>query len=433
MSPNGYRLSARAAAVEARQLETKGYPPVGYPGLLPGQQDGDNFRRNMVTTVSMERVTDGAAAVQQAAVGLTATWACVGFWAGNIASLPLSVMRPGAGGVPVEDGSHPLAWLLHDSPNYDQSAYDFWEFMVAAIELTGNAYAEIVRRGDGFVIALNPVRPDVVSVSRTGAGALEYRWTDASGPRVVPQGNMLHVRGFGGNPLGGLSPLAVCRMAFASALTIDRAASTVFANGVRPSGVLSAQQQLKPEQRDLLEQLLQEKFVGAVNAGRPLLLDNGVTWSQLSIDPHDAEMLESRRFGVEEVCRVFEVDPHLVGQTAGNTTLGSSIDSQTLSVMKFKMRKRLKRIEGALAKQLLSVAEVKAGVSIRFNVEAFLRADSAGRSTFYQSGLTNGWLTINEVRAKEGLPPVAGGDVPRMQMQNVPITEAGNAVPGAAA
>ena len=434
MSVSSYRLTPRAAAAEVRyaaaRLETKGYAPVSYPGLLPGQQDGNNFRTNMVTTVSMERLSDSSAAVQQAAVGLSATWGCVNFWAGNIASLPLSVMRPGVGGVAVEDANHPLYWLLHDSPNYDQSAYDFWEFMVASIELTGNAYAEITRRNGGVITSLTPVRPDVMRVARNGAGVIMYSWRDTSGEHSVEQSAMLHIRGFGGNPLGGLSPLTACRLAFASAITTDRAAATVFANGVRPSGVMGTDKLLSPEQREVLEQLLQEKFVGALNAGRPMLLDNGVKWEQLSIDPTDAQMLESRRFGVEEVCRIFEVDPHLVGQTVGNSTLGSSIDSQTLSVMKFKMRKRLKRIEGSLAKQLLSVAEVKAGVTIKFNVEAFLRADSVGRSQFYQSALMNGWMTINEVRALEGLAPVPGGDVPRMQMQNVPITEAGAQVSG---
>ena len=161
-----------------------------------------------------------------------------------------------------------------------------------------------------------------------------------------------------------------------------------------------------------------------MNAGRPMLLDGGLKWEQLSIDPHDAEMLESRRFSVEDICRVFEVDPHLVGQMQGNTTLGSSITEQTL-----KMRKRLKRIEGALSKQLLTRADRAQGVAIRFNLEAFLRADSPGRSAFYTSALAAGWMTINEVRALEGLAPVPGGDVPRMQMQNVPITEAGRGGP----
>ena len=440
MSASNYSLSRRAAAAEQRyessRLEQKAYPALAYPGFLPGRQDGDNFRTNSITVATLERVNDSDAAVQSAAVGLSATWACVSFWAGNIASLPLSVYRPGDGGVAAEDTTHPLYRMLHDSPNGDQSAFDFWEFIVACIELRGNGYAEITRRGSGAVVSLTPIPPHLVTVYRMPTGDLGYRWRDADGAHDVPQSEMLHIRGFGGGPLGGASPLAACRHAFGSALAVDRAASTVFNNGVRPSGVLSTELQLDKPKRDLLEQLLQEKFVGAQNAGRPLLLDNGLKWEQLSIDPHDAEMLESRRFSVEEICRVFEVDPHLVGQTTGNTTLGSSIDSQTLSVLKFKMRKRLKRIEGALGKQLLSPADRAAGIAIRFNLEAFLRADSVGRSAFYQSALMNGWMTINEVRALEGLPPVTGGDVPRMQMQNVPITEAGNPVvqpPGAAA
>lgn len=420
----GYRLSPRAAAAEARntaRLEGKMLPALSYPALLPGQQDGDNFRTGQITT--MERYSDASAAGANSAVGLSATWACVSFWAGNIASLPLTVQRRGPGGVAVDDTAHPLYWLLHDSPNYDQSAYDFWEFMVASIELSGNAYAEIQRRDANFIVSLTPVRPDLMSVARDPDGMIEYRWRDSAGDHRVGQADMLHIRGMGGGPLGGLSPLAVCRHAFTSAMDTDRAASTVFSNGVRPSGVMTTDKALTGEQRPTLERLLQEKFVGALNAGRPMLLDNGLKWEQLSIDPHDAEMLESRRFSVEEICRIFEVDPHLVGQTTGNTTLGSSIDSQTLSVLKFKMRKRLKRIEGALGKQLLTRVDRAAGVSIRFNVEAFLRADSAGRTAFYQTMTQIGAMTINEVRALEGLAPVAGGDVPRMQMQNVPITQ----------
>ncbi len=332
------------------------------------------------------------------------------------------MQRKGAGGVAVDDPSHPLYWLLHDSPNYDQSAYDFWEFMVASIELRGNAYAEIAKRADGFIVSLTPIPPDLVAVRRIRTGELEYRWTDAGGDHVLLQGDVLHIRGFGGGPLGGVSPLGACRQAFVSAIAVDRAASTMFANGVRSSGVLSSDKTFTGDQRKAAEQLLQEKFVGAANSGRPMLLDNGLKWEQLSIDPHDAEMLESRRFSVEEVCRVFEVDPHLVGQTQGNTTLGSSISEQTLSVLKFKMRKRLKRIEGALAKQLLSRADRSAGVAIRFNVEAFLRADSAGRAAYYD--IMKQFMTKNEIRALEGLPPVDGGDVLMAQMQDVPLATA---------
>lgn len=431
----GYTLSRRAAEAEVRFRAGQNLPIEAKSVLAltqamqPGRQDGDNFRSNKVT---LERYTDADSAVG-AALGLSATWACVSFWAGNIASLPLTVQRKGAGGISVDDPTHPLYWLLHDSPNYDQSAFDFWEFMVASIELRGNAYAEIAKRDDGFIVSLTPIAPDLVSVQRLSTGELQYRWNDANGQHTLLQSDVLHIRGFGGGPLGGVSPLAVCRQAFASASAVDRAASTIFANGVRSSGVLSSDKAMTADQRKTAEDLLQEKFVGAVNAGRPMLLDNGLKWEQLSIDPQDAEMLESRRFSVEEICRIFETDPHLVGQTQGNSTLGSSITDQTLSLLKFKLRKRLKRIEGALSKQLLTRADRQAGVAIRFNLEAFLRADSAGRSEFYSSALGDGWMTINEVRALEGLAPLLGGDVPRTQMQNVPITEVGQQPTGGAA
>jgi HK97 family phage portal protein len=388
-------------------------------GIPTGGQDGDNFRTNRVT---LEQYNDSGAASEGSALGLSATWACVNFWAGNIAGLPVTVYRKGADGVPIEARDHPLFWILHDSPNYDQSAYDFWEFMCACLELHGNAYAEMDKRDDGSIISLTPVRPDIMRVARLASGEIEYRW-EADGRRAaLTQGNVLHIRGFGGGPLGGLSPLQVCRRSFGAAVATDRAASAMFANGVRPSGILSTDEKLVGDQRPKLENLLQEKFVGAANSGRPMVLDNGVKWEQLSISPEDAQMLESRQFSVEDICRVFEVDPHLVGHTAGNTQLGSSISDQTLSLLKFKMRKRLKRIEGALEKQLLTRADRLSGISIEFNVEGFLRADSAGRAEYYE--IMQQFMTKNEIRALEGLKPVEGGDVLMAQMQDVPLAKA---------
>ncbi|WP_066723543.1 phage portal protein [Sphingomonas pituitosa] len=386
-------------------------------GFAPGAQDGDNVRTGQITT---ERATDSE--TSGSFLGLSATWACVNFWAGNIAGLPVTVYRRGPGGVAVEATDHPLYSLLHDSPNYDQSAFDFWEFIVASIELQGNGYAEILRREDRKIISLTPIRPDLVRVTRRSNGDLQYSWTDSEGDHTETQERVLHIRGFGGNPLGGLSPLAVCRRTFAAASAADRAARAMFANGARPSGTLSTDKLLKAEQRSELEELLREKFVGAANSGRPMLLDNGLTWQALSLSPEDAQMLESRQFSVEDICRVFEVDPHLVGHTAGNTKLGSSIGDQTLSLLKFKMRKRLKRIEGSLEKQLLTAADRAAGVSIEFNLEGFLRADSEGRGRFYD--LMKQFMTVNEVRALEGLGPVPGGDVILAQMQDIPLAAA---------
>lgn len=393
---------------------------LGLIGFPAGAQDGDNVRTNKITT---ERYSDGQAGTERLAMGLSATWACVNFWAGNIASLPVTIYRKGPMGIAVEATDHPLFWLLHDSPNYDQSAYDFWEYMCACLELHGNAYAEIEKREDGFIVSLTPVRPDIMGVRRVASGEIEYKWSIDGSERTVPQDRMLHIRGFGGGPLGGLSPLQVCRSSFGSAVAAESAAAATFRNGIRSTGVVSPEgaKPLTAEQVEQTQKMIEEKYAGAMNAGRPLFL-NGLKWQALSLSPDDAQMLETRQFGVEDICRIFEVDPHMVGHTAGNTQLGSSITDQTLSLLKFKLRKRLKRIEGSLEKQLLTRAERKSGLSIEFNLEALLRADSLGRAQFYE--IMKQFMTKNEIRALEGLAPVDGGDVMFTQMQDVPLAEA---------
>lgn len=381
---------------------------------------GDDLITNRVTLQDYDDLRMGVSA---SALGFSATWACVNLLAGTIASLPLMVYQT-VNGVRQIAKEHPLYRVLHDSPNADQTAVDFWEFMQASIELHGNAYAEKSTSG-ARVVALTPIRPDLVVVRRLSNGSLQYEWTDNNNRSVVPQERMLHIRGAGGGPLGGASTLSVCRQAFSSALSVERSSSAMFRNGARPSGVLATDKPLNKEQRQTAEGLLQEKFVGAMNDGRPMLLDNGLTWTQLSIKPVDAEMLESRKFSGEEICRIFGVPPAMVGYGDKASNWGTGKEVDVLGFQKFTLRRRLKRIEQALEKQLLTPADRVSGVTIEFNLEGLLRADSAARATFYNAGLQNGWMTINEVRALENLPPVEGGEVPRMQSQNVPITQAG--------
>jgi len=392
-------------------------------GGAASTENGNNFVTNQVTLADW---SDARSRGSHGMLGLSAVWACINLLAGTIASLPLMVYRTDRSGVRTIARDHPLYLLLHDSPNFDQTAVDFWELQVGAIELAGNGYAVIDRRQDGSIIALRPLRPDHVKAKRMD-GRLEYSWIE-DGDRVTrPASAILHVRGPLGDALSGCSTLSVCRGAFDAAASTDNAAAAVFANGARPSGILSTDPTvaLKKEQRDELEDHLNTKFVGAMKAGRPMLLDRGMKWQQLDLNPEDAQMLESRRFSVEEICRIFGVPPHMVGHTENSTSWGTGLEQQTLGFVKFSLRRRLKRIEQALEKQLLTVRDHVEGISIEFNLEGLLRGDSAGRASFYQSGLNNGWMTINEVRRLENLPPVEGGDVPRMQSQNVPITAAG--------
>lgn len=372
-----------------------------------------------------QRSDAGEPITDQNILAISAVWACVNLLAGTIASLPLMVYRINSRGERTLARDHPLFRILHDSPNYDQTATDFWEFSSASIELWGNSYAAIERNGGGRVAALTPLRPDSVSVRRLENGNLEYRWTMDGENHVGSDRAILHIRGFGGDPLGGMSTLHFGRHAFGLARAIDRAAAGTFSNGMIAQTALTFERWLTDEQRNLAETKLSEKYIGAKNSGRPIILEGGTKIDVLSIKPEDAQMLESRGFSVEEVCRFFGVPPFMVGHTQKVTSFGSGLEQQVLGFQKFTLRRRLKRIEQALEKQLLTPAERAAGLTIEFNLEGLLRGDSTARAAFYQSALANGWMTINEVREKENLPRVEGGDVPRMQMQNVPITEAG--------
>ena len=419
---SGYRLSARAAAAEARRdaqlarLDTKSVTLTGFGSAA--RSDGSNFRTNMVTVADyMDRVS------RTNPLGLSATFACVNLIAGTQASLSPSVFRPGERGIRVPAPDHPLHWLLRIDPNYDQTAYEFWEFIGASIELHGNAYARIERSGRR-IVALEPVRPDCVTVRRGSRGRLEYEWTVDGDKREAVQDDMLHIRGFGGNATGGASTLSLCGTAFGGALDTDLSARAIFANGVRPSGLLETDIRLDAQQRAEVEHLLQEKYAGSVNSGRPMLLDNGLKFKPLTLNPEDAQLLESRKFSGEEICRIFGVPPAMVGYGDKASNWGTGKEVDVLGFIKFTLRKRLRRIEQALMKQLLSREERQAGVTIEFNLEGLLRGDSQGRAQFYERMTRIGAMTRNEVRAHENLPPVEGGDVVTVQMQDVPLTEA---------
>ena len=384
------------------------------------RQDGDNFRTNQVTLAQFQ---DSAAA--SSPTGLSATWACVNLIAGTIGSLPLMVYRT-VDGVRTVARGHPLYFVLHDSPNFDQTALDFWEYMAAGLELQGNAYATVERRNDGSVYSLTPIRPDLVKVERRN-GRLRYEWTEGGERFTRSVEDVLHIRGPMGNAMGGVSTLSACRAAFNSALSAENAAQSTFANGLSSSGYFATDPtiSLTKEQREEFNEHLAKNYMGAINRGRPMVLDRGMKFQALDITPEDAQMLESRKFSGEEICRIFGVPPAMVGYGDKASNWGTGKEVDVLGFQKFTLRRRLKRIEQALQKQLLTAADRAQGITIEFNMEGLLRGESQARASFYQSGLSNGWMTINEVRALENLPPVEGGEVPRMQMQNVPITEAG--------
>ena len=399
-------------------LQLLGIQPVQKKDIQPWQtgasfHNGDNFTTNQVTVADYMDVRHS-----HYEMGLSATWACVNLIAGTIGSLSLEVYQK-TNGVRVPAYSHPLYPILHDDPNGDLTSIDFWEYQAAAIELHGNAYAYINRIGSR-VVSLEIIPPLSLTVKRKIDGRLNYEW----GLRQEDEDNILHIRGPFATDLGGVSSLAACRKVFSGARSADSAASNMFERGAMPSGVLSTEKTLTGEQRTLAEKLLQEKFVGAHNTGRPMLLDNGVRWEQLTISPDDAQMLESRKFSGEEICRIFGVPPAMVGYGDKASNWGTGKEVDVLGFQKFTLRRRVKRIEKAIEKQLLSPADRAKGIKVGFNFEDLLRADSVARAQFYNTLIRLGVMTRNEARALEGLPPIEGGDVVTVQMQDVPLAQA---------
>lgn len=362
------------------------------------------------------------------ALALASVWACVNLLTGTQASLPLHVYR-GAGASRTLYPEHPLSDILRRTPNADQSAFEFWQMMLASLELRGNAYALRHANVRGALVALEPVTAPVL-VTRSVQGGLRYQWSQGGRSFDRTAEDMLHIRGFSGGPLGGLSTLENARHVVGLSMATDKAAASTFRNGLRPSGVLQFKEFLSQENRNIARDKLAGEFAGAANSGKPLVLEGGADWKPLAISPEDAQMLQSRSFSVEEICRFFGVPPFMIGHTEKTTSWGTGIEQQTLGFVKFALTPRIRRVEGAIARQLLGPSDRAADTVVEYSLEGLLRGDSKARAEFYRVMIGIGAMTINEARAFENWSPVAGGDVARMQAQNIPIT-ASAALPGA--
>jgi HK97 family phage portal protein len=365
----------------------------------------------------------GVAVNNASALRVSTFFACLRLTASTIGSLPLPVYSRDSAGIAVEARDSQLWKVLHDSPNADQTALDYWEFVVVSLLMSGNHFARKLKDGTRL-IGLEPIRPDIVAVRREATGEIRYRWSENGQAVDLGEDEVFHIRGFGGGPLGGLSILACARESLGIAIAADRAAGSMFANGIQPSGAMSFKEFLTPEQRDVARGDMVEQFAGAQNAGKPFILEGGAEWKQISVNADDAQLLESRAWSVEEICRWFGVPPILIGHSEKQTSWGTGVEQVVLGFLKFSLTPYLRRIELAISKQLLTSAERSQGMFAEFNVEGLLRGDSLGRARYLSMMVAAGLMKRNEGRAKENLPPVEGGDVITVQSQNIALEEA---------
>lgn len=341
----------------------------------------------------------------QSMLTISAVWACTRLISETISTLPLSIYERTREGKRLAP-QHPLNFIIHDQPNVDTTASVHWEATVAAMLLRGNGRAEKLMIA-GRLVGLKFLDPNRLSWSRRSDGKKEWRYTECNGTqRVIPTDRIWTIPGFTLDGKEGVSVIHYGCRVFGSALAADTAASSTFAKGLMPTTYFKFPKVLNPTQRTEARAAI-KTISGALNAGDPAILEAEMDVGTIGINPNDAQMLESRGFSVEEICRWFRVPPFMVGHSEKSTSWGTGIEQQMIGFLTFTLGPWLKRIEQAINKDLLSPAD-RARYYAKFNVEGLLRSDSAGRATFYAAMVNNGVLTRDEVRELEDREPMGG-------------------------
>lgn len=366
------------------------------------------------------------------AMQLSAVWSCVRIISTSVAGLPMGLYRREADGGRKDARGFGLYDVIHNSPNEDMTAFQFWQAMVASMMLRGNAYAEIHRSGNR-IVALDFLLPGRVDLDLDNDGRLTYWFRPRKGARrKIERQDILHIPAFSLDGRVGLSAIRYGADVFGAAMSADDAANGTFKNGLLPAVAFKVDRVLKPEQREEFRDYVKQ-VSGALNAGRSPVLEQGITPESIGINPVDAQLLESRSYSIEEVCRWFGVPPWMVGKTDSGSNWGTGLEQQMIAFLTFSISSITSQIQQCVNKRLLTPVE-RQSYYAEFSLEAFLKADSAGRSAWYSQMTQNGIMTRDECRVKENLPRHGGNaGVLTVQTNLTPIDKLGESTDGQAA
>ena len=365
----------------------------------------------------------GKYVTERSAMQMTVVYCCVRILSEAVASLPLQFYRYTDDGGKEKAVEHPLYFLLHDEPNPEMTSFIFRETLMTHLLLWGNAYSQIIRNGKGEVVALYPLMPDRMKVDRDEHGRLYYEYTvydsdDVDGRkgtnkvgrtvRLQPH-DVLHIPGLGFDGLVGYSPIAMAKNAIGLAIATEEYGSKFFANGAAPSGVLEHPGTIKDPSK--VRESWQATFGGSGNANKSAVLEEGMKYTPISISPEQAQFLETRKFQIDEIARIFRVPPHMIGDLEKSSF--NNIEQQSLEFVKYTLDPWVSRWEQAMVRALLTPDEKKK-YFFKFNVDGLLRGDYQSRMNGYATARQNGWMSANDIRELENLdriPAEQGGDL----------------------
>ena len=361
--------------------------------------------------------TSGKRVNERTAMQMTAVYSCVRILSEAVASLPLQFYRYNADSGKEKAVDHPLYFLLHDEPNPEMTSFVFRETLMTHLLLWGNAYSQIIRNARGEIIALYPLMPDRMEVNRDQDGQIYYEYYLSSDDAHTMKGtsvrlqeqDVLHIPGLGFDGLVGYSPIAMAKNAIGMAIACEEYGAKFFANGAAPSGVLEHPGTIKDPSR--VRESWQATFGGSANANKVAVLEEGMKYTPISISPNEAQFLETRKFQIDEIARIFRVPPHMVGDLEKSSF--SNIEQQSLEFVKYTLDPWVARWEQAMVRALLTPEEKKK-YFFKFNVDGLLRGDYQSRMAGYVTARQKGWMSANDIRELENLdriPAEAGGDL----------------------
>ena len=376
--------------------------------------------------------TAGKNVSETSAMQMTAVYACVRILSEAVAGLPLHLYRYGEKGTKEKAIDHPLYHLLHDEPNPEMTSFIFRETLMTHLLLWGNAYAQIIRNGKGEILALYPLMPNRMKVDRDKAGEIVYEYTRSSDDARTSSGSVvllkakdvLHIPGLGFDGLVGYSPIAMARNAIGLAMATEEYGAKFFANGATPGGVLEHPGVLKDPAR--VRESWNSVYQGSGNSHRIAVLEEGMKYTPIGIAPNEAQFLETRKFQINEIARIFRVPPHMVGDLEKSSF--SNIEQQSLEFVKYTLDPWVIRWEQSIHRALLAKDE-KNTMFVKFNVDGLLRGDYASRMNGYAVGIQNGFMSPNDVRELENMdriPEELGGDRYLCNGNMTPLESAGN-------
>lgn len=344
---------------------------------------------------------------------------CVALRSELLASVGLFLFRRTEDGGRDRAADDPLYGVLHDNFNPQLTAFEGREFLIRCLDLTGNAYAGIEHDGRGRVVALYPYPSGWVEIDKLTSGRLRYKISDPNGgTAILLQEEMLHIRGPSREGITGLSPIQIARGSLALAMAHQETALSLSGNSLRPGGLLSYPERLTDPQRSDIRRTVNERYAGAGNAGKFMLLDGGVKYEKLAFSPEDAEFLDSRKLGNEDVARIFGLPPTSVGITDKATY--SNTEQEARALVQNALGPLGKRIEAAMGRCLLTETG-RQSLYVEHDLDSLLRGDVAARFEAYRIGREIGALSPNDIRRRENEPPIANGNTYHQPANWVPL------------